>query len=580
VSTAGGERLWRALARLPWGSLEQLAAASGIERPALPGALQDLAAAGVALEHNAQSYLCTVRPAPLLAPQRAWLGHSTCAYELDSTQTQARRLAREKDHAAHHGLVLAERQTAGRGRAGRHWSSPLGAHLYLTLWWRFSRPLTQMAGLSLLVGIALRRCLARFDIATQLKWPNDLLAHGRKLGGVLIELLEQGPGCVAVIGIGLNHRMPENFAPEQPWIDLHALAGATRALPSRQQVLEALLDTLAPLLEQFEQHGFAAFVHEFDAAHALAGCTVYPLQAATGSAAQPLRVVGVDASGQLRVQGADDASQQTIGAGEISLDRAQLQSPWRLLIDCGNTRLKWAWSPVQDPHSLLTGAALPLRDAAGTARSMDDVLVALQQAMAQLRIHTPPQHIVLASSSGGDRQALQAALQTLFAVAVQIVQSPATHLRWRSAYPKPATLGVDRALAMWALLPRLRAQQRVLLVSVGTAMTLDVLDGQGQHHGGLIAAAPALQRSTLAALSAHLQSSSAAAPQLASDSATAVASASVWMAVALIESVAKRAGVDAIWFSGGAALEALPWLQLDVPVHVQPDLVLRGLALA
>jgi BirA family biotin operon repressor/biotin-[acetyl-CoA-carboxylase] ligase len=131
-------------------------------------------------------------------------------------------------HDLHGRVVLAEHQTGGRGRRGRTWQSPLAANLYLSVGWRFACGAAGLAGLSVAVGIAAVESLRQLgfdDVA--LKWPNDLVAHGKKLGGLLIEVGGEigGPSHV-VIGIGVNARMPKTAAEaiDQPWIDLDTLS--------------------------------------------------------------------------------------------------------------------------------------------------------------------------------------------------------------------------------------------------------------------------------------------------------------------------------------------------------------------
>lgn len=127
--------------------------------------------------------------------------------EVSSTMDVAHALA--ADGASAGTLVLAERQTAGRGRAGKQWSSPAGTGLWLTL---IERP-RDRAGievLSLRVGLELARALDSVALArVQLKWPNDIFADGRKLAGVLVEARwrEQRPDWVT-IGVGLNVAPP------------------------------------------------------------------------------------------------------------------------------------------------------------------------------------------------------------------------------------------------------------------------------------------------------------------------------------------------------------------------------------
>src|SRR5690606_19530546 len=127
---------------------------------------------------------------------------------------------------------------------------------YLSLSRGFAGGLAQLAGLSLAVGVAAAEALreAGFD-GVGLKWPNDLLAGDRKLGGLLIEGGgEIGGPARAVIGLGVNVHMPAAFATDigQPWTDLDTLAGHP---VSRNRVVATLLSQLLPALAQFQAEG-------------------------------------------------------------------------------------------------------------------------------------------------------------------------------------------------------------------------------------------------------------------------------------------------------------------------------------
>jgi BirA family biotin operon repressor/biotin-[acetyl-CoA-carboxylase] ligase len=129
--------------------------------------------------------------------------------EITSTLDLAHPLAR--DGAAEGTLILAERQTAGRGRNGRAWASENGAGIWMTL---IAHPVDDAAleVLSLRVGLAAARALEAFTSGeVQVKWPNDLMLDDGKLGGILIESRwrEERIDWI-VIGIGINCRMPEN----------------------------------------------------------------------------------------------------------------------------------------------------------------------------------------------------------------------------------------------------------------------------------------------------------------------------------------------------------------------------------
>ena len=233
------------------------------------------------------------------------------ADEIDSSNTQ---LTTRAAQGAPHGLVLAaERQTAGRGRLGRRWQMRLGAGLTFSLLWRFDRGLSGLAGLSLVVGIAIVRALREFGVPVALKWPNDVLLDGRKLAGILIELSGDALGPAAVvIGIGLNVEAPGEV--DQPVANL-ADAGCK---VGRNALLAALLNQLAGVLAQFDRDGFAAFRDEWHQLAAFIGQPVR-LSFSHGEPADGI-AVGVDDSGALLVDGA--AGRRVFHVGEVSLRAA------------------------------------------------------------------------------------------------------------------------------------------------------------------------------------------------------------------------------------------------------------------
>ena len=233
------------------------------------------------------------------------------ADEIDSSNTQ---LTTRAAQGAPHGLVLAaERQTAGRGRLGRRWQMRLGAGLTFSLLWRFDRGLSGLAGLSLVVGIAIVRALREFGVPVALKWPNDVLLDGRKLAGILIELSGDALGPAAVvIGIGLNVAAPGEV--DQPVANL-ADAGCK---VGRNALLAALLNQLAGVLAQFDRDGFAAFRDEWHQLAAFIGQPVR-LSFSHGEPADGI-AVGVDDSGALLVDGA--AGRRVFHVGEVSLRAA------------------------------------------------------------------------------------------------------------------------------------------------------------------------------------------------------------------------------------------------------------------
>lgn len=223
-------------------------------------------------------------------------------------------------------VALAEQQTAGRGRRGRDWVSPFARNICCTVKRQFPCGLEGLSGLSLVVGLAIAQALAAQGIAgVQLKWPNDLRAGGKKLGGVLIELAgDAGGPCTAVMGFGINVRMPGSAgdAIDQPWTDLQALSAQ---LPSRNTLVAEMLVQLAQALDQFAELGFAPFASAWSARDEFRGLPVKMLGVNTelsGIAA------GVDERGALMLE--TPTGLRAVVAGEVSLRRQDGDDPSRM----------------------------------------------------------------------------------------------------------------------------------------------------------------------------------------------------------------------------------------------------------
>ncbi|MGK0674618.1 MAG: biotin--[acetyl-CoA-carboxylase] ligase [Halothiobacillaceae bacterium] len=179
-------------------------------------------------------------PVTPLASRRARLQVVTC-FETDSTNAQLLRAL--KQGLSHPLALVAEQQTQGRGRHARRWLTPLGGGVALSLAWPRARlPGGRVSSaLSLRIGVALARACMRLGVRhVRLKWPNDLLVEGRKLGGVLIE----GNTTGVVIGVGLNHAFPRGWRSRvgQPLISLSDILG--RRVPPRSRVLDVVLDAI------------------------------------------------------------------------------------------------------------------------------------------------------------------------------------------------------------------------------------------------------------------------------------------------------------------------------------------------
>lgn len=192
---------------------------------------------------------------------------------VESTNTVALELS---EVSQTNSICLAEYQSAGRGRRGRTWVSPFGANLYLSFAWRYNAGVADLAGLSLAVGVAISEVLTAFGANdVQLKWPNDLYANGKKLGGVLIELQgEPNDEMVVVLGLGINVRMPEagSIDIDQPWTDLTRIGCS---IPSRSVLAAALISAVDEMWAQFVLQGFALFASRWRELDALQGQRVH-----------------------------------------------------------------------------------------------------------------------------------------------------------------------------------------------------------------------------------------------------------------------------------------------------------------
>jgi BirA family transcriptional regulator, biotin operon repressor / biotin---[acetyl-CoA-carboxylase] ligase len=234
----------------------------------------------------------------------------TCA----STNTLL--LERARGGASSGSVLACELQSAGRGRRGNRWQSGLGGGLTFSLLWRFRQGAMGLAGLSLAAGVATARALASLGIeGVQLKWPNDLLHAGRKLGGILVELQGEAAGpSAAVIGIGLNLRLRAGLrdAIAQPVTDLASIA---ERVPPRNRLLAVALIELAQVLEQFAEQGFAPLRQEWVSRHAHQGRLV-TLSSGEGKSVTG-RAAGVAEDGALLLQTARGLERYV--SGELSL---------------------------------------------------------------------------------------------------------------------------------------------------------------------------------------------------------------------------------------------------------------------
>ena len=238
------------------------------------------------------------------------------------------------------------------------------------------------------------------------------------------------------------------------------------------------------------------------------------------------------------------------------------------LLDLGNSRLKAAsWGPA-----LGVGAVQAWTHAAA------DFVPSLQRWLQGVR---PGDRCWLASVAGSD-------VTSTIAEALATHGNPAQRARTRSecagvriAYAEPARLGVDRFLGLLAA--HRREPVPWLVVSAGSALTVDLIDGAGQHRGGVIAPSPEHMRAALAARFPALAYAGGEAVDFAADTADAVAGGSLGAALGLVERAHRQAtrllgSAPRVLVTGGGASRLGEALELDAAVEAAPTLVLEGLA--
>lgn len=282
-------------------ALERLRAAGAVQRAAGRWQLH-----GVLDRHDLPALHAALAPA-----SRRALAALELAWQVDSTNSELLRRP-APGHGVH--ALLAEAQSAGRGRRGRTWASPLSRHLYLSLCWRAEAGLAGLAGLSVAVGVVVAEVLRGHGLAAGLKWPNDLLLGEAKLAGILVETAGPAAGPLQVVlGIGLNvhGRGWQAEGIGQPWT---ALDAHLDPVPSRDRLATDLLDALLPALALHRRQGLAAFLPRYAALDLLAD---RPIWIDDGAGRQPAVALGLAADGGLRVR--DARGERRLHAGMVSV---------------------------------------------------------------------------------------------------------------------------------------------------------------------------------------------------------------------------------------------------------------------
>jgi BirA family biotin operon repressor/biotin-[acetyl-CoA-carboxylase] ligase len=232
---------------------------------------------------------------------------------LPSTNTD---LARHASEGAGAGLsILAEEQTAGRGRLQRAWSSPRGAGLYFSTLLQPTIPPDQWPLITFMTALAVGDALSEAcDVNTDIKWPNDLLSGERKICGILAESLETPTGRAVIVGIGIN--LTAEAYPAEIASLATSVAEASGRAPERETLLAALLRALSR---------WYSLLHEVDGARKIVAAWTSRSSYADGKAVQVANgdevwqgtTRGVESDGALRLETTEGI--KIVRAGDVSL---------------------------------------------------------------------------------------------------------------------------------------------------------------------------------------------------------------------------------------------------------------------
>jgi len=238
--------------------------------------------------------------------------------EVDTTQRIAAEMARQG--AAHGTVIIAELQTAGRGRMGRSWHSPPGVSLYSTTIVRPQMPMARVPHLSLIAGVAAAEALETVAPGiVALKWPNDIWLNGRKTGGIIAEAMTDSSQQLAavLIGIGINVNLAAEAVPEDLRDKATSVRIATGRICDRTALAAALFNRLDSRYIEAESSGFAAARPTYESYLALKGKRVTVVDAASTTTGV---IMGIDSDGALLLDGGNGLNR--ILTGDVTLEGA------------------------------------------------------------------------------------------------------------------------------------------------------------------------------------------------------------------------------------------------------------------
>jgi|TARA_B100000809_G_scaffold26318_1_gene23059 BirA family biotin operon repressor/biotin-[acetyl-CoA-carboxylase] ligase len=280
---------------------------------------------GIGVPYTRQGSVLTLNPGMELLDEaaiRTELQHLVSELQMSTLDLEIHRVTQSTNDVVMQRLVesqstailcAAEMQTAGKGRRGRRWISPFGRNVYLTYGRFIGRQLSELGGLSLVVGMVVVDVLRAMGLErVGLKWPNDILLGGGKLGGILLELRASdagGIGLVAGVGLNLALNVKESLSIDQPWSAISSQLEMPRNI-----LLGALGGRIVNAIQAFEDVGFDSFAEKWSEYNLYTGQQVTVIR---GSETISGIDSGVDQEGNLLLR--TGAGLEVHNSGEVSM---------------------------------------------------------------------------------------------------------------------------------------------------------------------------------------------------------------------------------------------------------------------
>jgi BirA family biotin operon repressor/biotin-[acetyl-CoA-carboxylase] ligase len=280
---------------------------------------------GIGVPYTRQGSVLTLNPGMELLDEdaiRTELQHLVSELQMSTLDLEIHRVTQSTNDVVMQRLVerqstailcAAEMQTAGKGRRGRRWISPFGRNVYLTYGRFIGRQLSELGGLSLVVGMVVVDVLRAMGLErVGLKWPNDILLGGGKLGGILLELRASdagGIGLVAGVGLNLALNVKESLSIDQPWSAISSQLEMPRNI-----LLGALGGRIVNAIQAFEDVGFDSFAEKWSEYNLYTGQQVNVIR---GSETISGIDCGVDQEGNLLLR--TGAGLEVHNSGEVSV---------------------------------------------------------------------------------------------------------------------------------------------------------------------------------------------------------------------------------------------------------------------